>query len=793
MSLASLKARDLRFIFLRNLLLLTNGIIFSVVALLLIFGDIREGVFLGILSVINISCGLIQDIRAWSALQKLQLLTAPHVMRVGADGKEESVLAETIQQGDVIRLKIGDQVPCDSTLTEAFNIEINQGLITGESKSLVKKEGEQLLGGSIVTAGFGTIRVDTAFNESRIARMTGGIREYLVNASPIQVSVDTISTYSSYLLIASLIFVIWRGIVAHDASVNVVLQAGTMASLLVPQGIAFMVTIFFAFGAANLFKKHVLLQEVNATEKLGRIRNLCMDKTGTITENTLSVKEVLVMERAGRGHEEADKEARAFSALYIHATGDSSQTIEAIKRFLGAEMLSAPGERIADAIPFSSWRQYGAVTIERPDAKGGKRTVFAGPPKIFLSHLGSEEDKAWLEEVLFSHAHTGQRLLCFVQAEGETALGSLEGAKLSIVGVFVFYNVLREGIRDTIDFFQRRGVIIRIISGDNPDTTRAVAALAGIKNSDKVATGEQMAAWSPEDFDRNVHSYAIFGGVLPEQKKQIVQAFKKDGFTAMVGDGANDALAIKHADLGIAMWDGAPALRKLASVVLMNNSFSALPGGVELADNIIRYIEMFSSMFLNQTVLGFFLFIALAILRFEYPFTPFNLTLINYFTIGMPGLLISYWIIWPRGFVRPSDARPFLERVVPFVLVSSLFQTIGLILVFMELNYLQVTNLATCFCLSFILLGYFFFLFVPKVYQGSTEAPQIFEIIGLGVFELLLLIALFHVPAAMSFFTISTDGLTGTVLASIVAILLPFCLIQCLVAEYFVTRYRRSL
>lgn len=786
MSITSLKAHDLRYIFFRNLLLLTNGVIFSVVILLFVFGNVRAGIFLGIIAVTNISFGLIQDIRAWNALHKLQLLTAPRVTRINKDGKEESVLAETIQKGDTIKLKNGDQVPCDSTLMNAFSLEINEGLITGESNSITRKTGDHILAGSLVTSGSGTINIDMAYYESRIARMTGGIKKYIINASPIQKSVDVISKYSGYILIITIIFIIVRGILNHGAKANIVLQIGTMSSMIVPQGIAFMVTIFLAYGAANLFKKHVLLQEVNATEKLGRIRNLCMDKTGTITENILSVKDILTIESSWK------ENALALSTAYIEATNDSSQTIEAIKRFLRKNFSTKQKNDSPNVLPFSSWRQYGAARVQNTENINGNVTVFAGPPQIFLPHIKNEEERNWLNSVILASADTGERILCFMKSEEETALDNLAENKLSVVGVFVFYNVLREGIHDTINFFQNRGVVIRIISGDNPETTRAVAAAAGINNSEKIVTSEEMKTWNEADFEEKVKSYVIFAGVLPEQKKQIVQAFKKEGFTAMIGDGANDALAIKNADLGIAMWDGAPAVRKIASIVLTNNSFAALPGGVKLADNIIRYIEMFASMFLNQTIIGIFLFIIVSIFNYDYPLTPFNITLINYFTIGIPGILILYWVIWPRSFVHKLDTQQFLKKVLPFATISAIFQAIGIALSFaFFVGYLKIAEPNTIVALAFIILGFSFFLFLPKVYQGAVDRAQILQIIGIGIFESLILIVLFQVPLVTLFFNVSGANLSNNNVIWLLTILTPFYIVQYFVARYFASRGKK--
>ena len=732
------KLQELSYIISRNVFLFTNGIIFAVVALLFVFGATQAGVFLGIVSVLNIFFGLAQDIRAWLALEKLQLMTAPRVLRVKSDGSEETVLANDIQKGDQIKLEVGNQVPCDSLLQSAQNLEVNEGLITGESSSIPRSKGDRLLAGSIVTSGSGIIHVEAVFHESRIARMTKGIKRYSPKVSPIQDAVALVVKYSGFVLFGVAAFIIGRGLIVHETAVRLVMNIGALTSMLVPQGLVFMVTLFFAYGAAHFFRRNVLLQEVNATEKLGRIKNLCMDKTGTLTENVLAVETITLA--PGVVKDDAEKLASA----YVQGIGAASEIMRAIKKFLNREDTAD----ITETLAFSSWRRYGAVCTK--DAI----IVLAGPLDVFLPHL-SQKEKIWLQHVIAEHAHQGKHLLCFARASGSEPPHELSKIKLTLLAVFVFYNNLREGVRDIVKFFQDRDVHIRIISGDHPDTVRAVAALSGIKNSEQLITGPEMASWSRSEFEKKVKQYTIFAQIVPEQKEKIIEAFKQDGFTAMVGDGANDALAVKKADLGIAMFDGAQATRQVASVVLTNNSFSALPGGVELADGIIRNIEMFASIFLNITFLGFFIFVAVSLMGYTYPLTPLNITLIDYFTIGIPGILISYWAIRPRGKVSPASTEPFLKRIMPFALSSALLQAVGVMIIFVLSPEVLKTAESNLFVImGFIVLGFIFFACAPGVYRGITTRLEKMQILCLGVLEAALLCLVLRTPFSLTFFNV---------------------------------------
>ncbi len=770
---SNINFQDLRYIVFRNLFSFSNGVIFTVVILLFVFGNHQAGLFLGIISVVNIAAGLFQDIRAWIALAKLQLLTAPRVIRLSTDGTEEIVLTEEIKKGDHIKLKIGDQIPCDSILLESIGLEINEGLITGESNSIPQKNNDHLLAGSIVTSGSGIIEVVRIFKESRIAQMTEGIRKYTVNVSSIQGSVNTVIKYTGYSLVAIIAFVIIRSAIVGQPIVDVVLNIGTLASIIIPQGLVFAVTLFFAYGAANLFKKHVLLQEVNATEKLGRIKNLCMDKTGTLTQNTLSVESIVVAPGISK------EEAGQLAAAYAQGSQDSSQIISAIKDFLGEEHQGNYG----DILPFSPWRGYGAVHVSSVPKES---VVLAGSSDIFMPQISSETEKEWLKNLVTQHAAEGKHMLCIVQTLGAALPQKLSGVPLSVVAVFVFHNNLREGIQDTINFFQLRGVRIHIITGDSPETAHAVVRAAGINNPDAIITGKEIESWDAADYVENVKKYTVFARIVPEQKEKIVEAFKVDGFTAMVGDGANDALAIKKADLGIAMFDGAPATRELAAVVLTNNSFSAMPGGVALADSIIHNIEIFASMFFNQTMLAFLFFVVVSAFGYSYPLTPFNVTVINYGAIGLPGLLISYWTIFPTEKAQPASDQSFLKRVLPFAAASAVIQALGIAIVFLLTpESMRTAHSNMPVLIAFIALGFTYFVCAPQVYHEAGAAVKKYQFYICAIAEIILLYALYRIPFLSTFFNISHVLLSATTAAEIGAVILVFCFAQYLLMKDF--------
>lgn len=768
------KFRDLWYIISRNVFLLTNGVILTVVAFLFVFGDRQAGVFLGLVTVVNMVLGLAQDIRAWRALENLQLLTAPHVKRI-RDGIEESVLTEDIRKGDMLRLGVGDQVPCDGMLTASESLEVNEGLMTGESASLPRAAGERVLAGSIITSGSGEMQAETVFAESRIARMTEGIQRSSVAESPIQKSVNTVIRYSGYVLVIVIAFAVLRGILAHESNVNIVKHVGALASVIVAQGLAFGMTLLFAYGAAHLFRRHVLLQEVNATEKLGRIKNLCMDKTGTLCENGLTV------ERFVSPGNVSEAQVFGFMTAYLDGTHDVSQTGLAVRKFIATRAFDGT---LLESIPFSSWRRFGAVSFR--EVSGEELVLLVGAAEVALPQLTEASEQSWLRELLSRETRDGKRLLCLTAVSGNAIPKDVASSKLSLLGVFVLSSELRPGIRDAVEFFQKRGVRIRILSGDHVETVRAIARLAGVAETDSAVTGSDISQWTEEEFGDRVRNMTIFARIFPEQKERIVEALKADGFTAMVGDGANDALALKKSDLGIAMFEGAPATRQVASIVLTNNSFTALPGGVELADSIIKNAEIFASIFFSFSFTGFFFFVWVSALGYAFPLTPLNMTLVNYFTIGFPSILISYWTIRPAGKAVAAYAGNFLRKVLPFVISSSLLQVVALGFVF-ALGGEPLKNAPSNFfiVLASLILGFIFFLFVPRVFRGKLATSEVRDLVLLAIFEVILLPVALRIPFVLRFFELDIPYIASGVSLQLLLILAAYGLCQYGIALWF--------
>ena len=749
--------RDIALISFRSVATLSNAIIFVVLGLLFFYGEVQTALFLSVAVVAGVLIGVVNDVRARFALEKLQLLTASSYNRVTKSGISQRVYVEALQVNDRILLVLGDQVPCDSTLVEAHTLEISQALLTGESDSFAKKEGDTVLAGNIIVAGWCIARINTVYADSELSKMTSAIKRYSINVSPIQNSIQTVITYSGYGILALLAFVVARGQYLHESKVDIIQTAAALTSTLVPQGLIVAVTILFAYGAIRMYRDHVLMQDVNATEKLGHIKNLCIDKTGTLTENIPTVRSMHVFDGITRN------EALALTATYIKGSGDSSHTVRVIAAYARASIAS----EVIRSLPFTSQRQFGAVTLQRDEK------IFAlimGGPDTLLAHMEPGLGRDWLQNIA-SASEPGKRLVCLARAEVVVPPDVLRGVALTPIVVFELENALREGTRDTIDFFQKRGVRVRVISGDSPETVRAIAAQAGIHHSESSVVGSVIEQWSEKDFTEKLDYYTVFARVRPELKEKLIERFKKQGFTAMVGDGANDALAIKTADLGIAMFEGATATRQLASVVLMNNSFSSLPRGINLADTIIGNAAIISSLYFFEMGVGALLFVVATLLGYSYPLSPQNIILLNYCTVGLPGMVTFFWTMRGIGRVRVSS-KSFLARVLPFALYSALAASVVVVGVFMyALMHHTQAHVHTLTLLSFILVSWVFFCAASFVYTQSNRRSQVELLLLFGAVELLIVYLFFHISFALSFFNITPVSLSDTALLSMSGIL----------------------
>ncbi|MFA6410795.1 MAG: HAD-IC family P-type ATPase [Candidatus Buchananbacteria bacterium] len=758
-------------VFFRNAVSLITIIISLIIFLLFFFKEFQEGLFMSSVLFLNVVIGTIQDLRAKLALEKLQALLVTKVTRLDLKNNETTIDLEQIKIGDRLKIKLGDQIPADSLVLRTNGLEVNESLLTGESDNIIKKEGDKLFAGSFVTAGFAIIEVTVLPNNSFVGQMTKKIKRYRLSLSPIQRAIATFIKYMTYLLIVLAAFVVIRGIVTDEILVVIVIQIAALTGTIVPEGLILATTLLFAYGAIRLFKSQVLLQEINAAEKLGQIKNLCIDKTGTLTENQPTLENILVYKNYSKAT------AEQLADGYIKANEDNTQTTLAVSNELKNRFL---GKIIAN-LPFSSERKYGAAVLQ---IEAETKTVVMGAPDILIDFIKDDSAKAWLSELIELYSNQAKRLLLLAVTKEKLAGNILPAGSLQIVALFILANPLKKGTKQIIDFFQNRGVAIRVISGDNLKTVQAIAKQAGIKNSNLAITGAQMADWQKEDFRHKAGQYYIFARIKPEQKEKLVEVFRQTGFTAMVGDGANDALAIKKSDLGIAMFDGASATKQIAEIVLMNNSFSALPKGVIMADSIIVTIELVASIFFNKVVAGLTLFTLVSLFAFNYPLTPRNMTVINYFTIGLP---IFYWSIFPAQKKRMTNEESFLKKILPYSVLNGLLTALACFIAFkISLESLGVDDANVIVVLVLIAMSFWFFVNVPSSLGVKVPANQKKLLVLIGLVEILALTLILRSDFLIHFFDLYQPPFR--LLMEVVLIILAFGWLQYILPRYLFDR-----
>ena len=637
---------------------------------LLILGERRDAWFVSFVIIVNTLFAIIQEIRARRALRKLELMSAPHARRINTDGTVSDVMYTELIVGDRIDVRMGDEMPADGTVLSSRGLEVNESMLTGESASITKDATTFVYASSSVVAGSAIVEVTAVGEATRVGGMTKVLKRYTPQPTPLQKSIAWIIATMTYgaLALAALIFVVYF---ASGYDPVIIIKTITSAAVtVVPEGLLLASTLLLAFGSLRLAQAKVLPQKLAAIEAMALLDVLCVDKTGTLTSDTIQFSELILWDTAPK-HAAELLGAAALETSSGNATGDA----------MIAGLPQPESYTVKDRLAFSSERKYSGARV----AYHGKTyTALVGAPE-FLSVIAplSVEQKRQIKQ----YATSGQRVLlaAFVD-DRKVDLKHLKAGDGTAVGLIILTNELRRGVTKTVNYLQANGVAIKVISGDSPDTVRYVAAQAGIYDTDKVITGAELVKLSGKKWERAAREHTIFSRVLPEQKEKLITLFKQEGhFTGMVGDGVNDALALKKADLGVAMFAGAAATRRIADIVLLNNSFNALPLGMKLGNRIMLAIEMIATLFFHKIIYGIVLLITTLSLNIVYPFAPRHVTFMNIFLVTLPTVLWTLFPPIPRYKISPK--RFWWDTLAPVAPIAIISGTV------VALSYLQLLSL----------------------------------------------------------------------------------------------------
>lgn len=670
-------------IFTTNIFTLFNIVnVFLAVMIIMFNGQIKNMLF-AIIAIINLVIGIIQEIRSKVALDKLSLVSAPsiEVMRSGAT---VNLPTNEIVIDDIIILKQGSQIPTDCIVVDG-ECEVNESLLTGEQDDIHKQNGDTLMSGSFVQSGTCKARVIAVGDDTYASKLMSEAKKFKKSKSELMRSINWIIRIAT-IIIFPLGILMFKTNMAYATSINEAVTV-TVSSVIgmIPEGLVMLTSIALALGIIRLAKKRTLVQDLYSIEALARVDTLCLDKTGTITEGTMQVENVHVYSsKAGS--------VDNIMANLVSALGQNNATFEACANYFS----SNDRYEVLKLMPFSSARKWSGASFK--DAG----TFIVGAPEFVL------KDKYYMvERDVKEYASQGFRVLVLVKTSESLKDGDMSTDKMKIIALIVLSDKIRTTAKATFDYFEKQGVTLKVISGDNPLTVSKVAERAGLKNAEKYVDAS-VDLDTPDKIYEAAEKYTVFGRVTPSQKKELIAALKAHGHTVgMTGDGVNDVMALKEADCSIAMASGSDASRNVSQLVLLDSDFSALPSVVAEGRRVINNIERAASLFLVKTTFSAVLSLLLIIFQFStYPFEPIQLTLINTLFVGIPSFILA---------LEPNDRRVkgnFLSKVFKRALPAGLTVAFAITLLCWIYNDIgfdvspQISTMSVYItaCVSFIVL-----------------------------------------------------------------------------------------
>ena len=695
------------------------NLIFLVITILLIMvGSFRNLTFLPII-IGNTVIGIVQEIRAKKTLEKMSLLNAPHA-DVIRNGSVKQISTEELVKDDVILLTAGKQICADAVVISG-NIQVNESLLTGEADEVEKTEGSTLMSGSFVVSGECYARLEKVGNESYISKLSleaksmGGKEQ-----SEMIRSINLIVKWVGIVIIPIGLILFWQSHFVNGESITKSVTSTVAAIIgMIPEGLYLLTTVALALSTMKLARKKVLLHDMKSIETLARVDVLCVDKTGTITEPDMKLKEIFLCKNSGADGTQTAltlDELKSLILDYANASVDNNATMLALKAY-AAEALtnntSALHRTAVSQQAFSSSLKYGSVTFS-------DGTYLLGAPE-FIMH----EDFACIEEEIIPYADKGDRVLLFARYNGENVENGINGS-VTPLGFVALANPIRANAVKTFEYFKSQGVAIKVISGDNPRTVSRIAIQAGIESAESFVDA---ATLDTEDKIADaVNKYTVFGRVTPKQKKQLVKALQAKGHTvAMTGDGVNDILAMKDADCSVAMASGSEAAAQAAQVVLLDSDFAHMPDVVYEGRRVVNNIQRSASLFLVKNIFSLLLSLFSVILMVTYPLEPAQVSLISMFTIGVPGFLLA--LEQNKDRIKGHFITNVMLKALPGGLTDVI--AVGALVVCGEVFCISDASIGTIATLVLSVVGFMILFKISEPLNGMKYAVIIGNIAGL--------------------------------------------------------------
>lgn len=660
-----------------NTINIFNILNFVLALLVLLVGSPKNTLFFGVV-VINTLIGIIQELRAKHTIDKLSVLAKTKAV-VLRDGRLKQIDQEDIVLGDILYLRNGDQIPVDGNLLAGAGVEVDESLLTGEADRVQKAQRDKLFSGSFVTAGECFYQGTAVGKDNFAEQLTSEAKTKKTGNSELTKVLSRMIAVLTIVIIPVGLGLFYSQYQASDSIKQAVL--GTVAALvsMIPEGLMLLTSVAFAVGAANLARKKVLVQALPSIETLARVDVICLDKTGTITDGTLKFEQALL-------EDISDNRLRTIMGALLHQLKDQNATAKALREAFPA----VEDWQVEKVVPFSSARKWSGVTFK------DQGSFAFGAPEFIFKEMSSErlnKIQPYLED--------GQRVLVLVEYPDILEEELIYEPRL--LATLIISDNLRENARTTFGYFAKQDVQLKVISGDHPLTVSKIAQKAGIKNAETFI--DMSSLDEPIDYNALVNHTTVFGRVTPKQKESLIHALKADHTVCMTGDGVNDVLALREADIGVAMANGSSAARAASDVILLDSDFARMQNVLNEGRRVINNIERVASMYLVKTIYSLILAVIFMIIASPYPFEPVQLTPINALTVGIPSFFLALKPSYER--IKGDFLNNILRVSLPGALtVVSAVMIIQLANVLFDLDY-QATSTMSVFltgCVGLLVL-----------------------------------------------------------------------------------------
>ena len=662
-------------IFIENIFTYFNMIWLVIFVALLLVKSYINLLFIVVI-LLNTSIAIFQEIRSKRTVEKLSMITLPK-SNVIRNGQQIEINSDQIVLDDIICLEVGNQIPTDSIVLSG-SVEVNESLLTGESRPIKKQKGEQLFAGSFITSGKCFARADKIGKESYIQSIAASAKKFKQPNSNLFRDLNKIIKWIGIFIIpiGALTFInsyYWSGPSTLQKAVEV--TCGSLTGM-IPAGMFLLISVALAVGVIKLAQKRTLVQDIYSIEMLARSNVLCLDKTGTITDGTMAVKSTKM-------YNAKEEEIKNLISNVLAAQDTANSTSKALVNYFG----NTSNMKVCYNIPFSSDRKFTATCFE------GFGTCVFGASEYIKAKISEE----MLQDIKLATSQ-GYRVLVVATSNKIISKDELPN-DLVANAIIIIEDTIRKDAVETINWFKENGVEIKIISGDDPETVSSIAKRVGVRNAEQFINLEGM---SIEEVKKVAEKYTVFGRVTPEQKHAIIQQLKLKNVVAMTGDGVNDTLALKEADCSIAMADGSEVARNISHLVLLDSQFSTLPMVVEEGRRVINNVQKSSTLFLMKTVMIILLSVILLALRVKYIFEPKNMFLLEFFVIGLPSFFLA---LQPNKKLIQGDFIPYvLKRSLPYGLLL-LFNVLAVV-VLQETNCILASEAVTAATIAMTVCGF---------------------------------------------------------------------------------------